>query len=268
MEIMVVLMALVSCIAIGVYFYWRGRTHQQQSMTDGPNATESLTWTKVDELIEHDRQRISSDLHDELGTVLSLIHLDLEFVMRETDNLPPHIEAKLNTVKDNLNLTIDTIRNIIWNLSPDFIEGMSLNFAIRELCHKFDALKGTHVHFVQSGTPIQISQRQKLNLFRMVQEAFSNAIKHSNAWNISVHVHWEKSKLIISVEDDGSNYRQGVDKGPGMGTMNISKRAQRVGARVRYETLSPRGLRVSMEVNLSDKSTPARARLADLEQLS
>lgn len=211
-------------------------------------STDLVPISKVNEMIEHDRQRISSELHDELGTVLSLIHLDMEIIMREADEFPPHIEAKLITVKKNLNLTIETIRSIIWNLSPDFIDGVSLSFAVRELCHKLDALKGTHVHFVQSGNPWAISQRQKLNLFRIVQELFTNSIKHSSAWNISVHLHWADDVLTITVEDDGSGYKRKEfeQKTPGLGSVNIIRRANSIGATIKHEELN-RGLRTIIE---------------------
>src|SRR5690349_9348002 len=173
--------ALLSALVTGIVFYWRQRKFGQDQEPSKSVATTSdapvsdlVPWARLNEFVEHDRQRISRDLHDELGTLLSIIHLDLEIVMREAESFPPHIEAKLLTVKKNLNVTIETIRNIIWNLSPDFIESMSLGFALRELCHKLDALKGTHVYFVQSGIASPLSQKQKLNLFRMVQELFAN----------------------------------------------------------------------------------------------
>jgi hypothetical protein len=252
----VILYILVALLSAGItagcfYLIGRAKERKKKSSIDEDSMQEFIPWSRVNEFIEHDRQRISSDLHDDVGSVLSLIHLDLDLVMREAELFPPHIEAKLIVIKRNLNRTIESIRNIIWNLSPDFIEGMSLNFAIRELCHKFDAIKGTHMHFVQSGTPVPISQRQKLNLFRMVQELFSNSIKHSNAWNISVHLHWEDELLTITVEDDGFDYRrkENEEKTSGMGTINLSKRAASIGATLRREQISPRGLRVVIEFN-------------------
>lgn len=259
-ENMVQVVLLVGSVLVaGIVGYFIGwyRAHQYKKMVQevaDKLATEMVPLTRVNELIEHDRQRISSDLHDELGTVLSLIHLDLEIILREVDSFPPHIEAKLLTIKKNLNNTIESIRSIIWNLSPDFIEGMSLSFALRELCHKLDALKGTHVHFVQSGNPVPITQRQKLNLFRMVQELFTNSIKHSMAWNISVHLHWEDQLLSITVEDDGSGFRrkEHEQKSEGMGSMNLLRRANSIGATLRHEELN-RGLRSIIEIDLSKR---------------
>jgi signal transduction histidine kinase len=248
-------MTAVAATVTGLIVYWRGREKylKMKRLHDAKNilTLDLVPWSRVNELIEHDRQRIASDLHDELGTLLSVIHLDLELVTREADSLPPHIEAKLLTVKKNLNVTIETIRNTVWNLSPHFLEKVNFTFAIRELCNKLDALKGTHMHFVQSGTPSAISQKQKLNLFRIVQELLTNAIKHSGAWNISVQLHWDDEKLTVTVEDDGSGYKRKEFEAQhsGLGSVNMIKRANVIGASLVQEELS-RGLRTVVELKL------------------
>lgn len=252
--------ALIASLVTGFIVYWRAREkylklkrlYEAKSML----TMDLVPWSRVNELIEHDRQRIASDLHDELGTLLSVIHLDLELVTREAEALPPHLEAKLLTVKKNLNVTIETIRNTVWNLSPNFLEKVNLTFAIRELCNKLDALKGTHMHFVQSGSPSAITPKQKLNLFRIVQELLTNAVKHSGAWNISVQLHWDESTLTVTVEDDGSGYkRKDFEKQTsGLGSVNMIKRANVIGATLVQEELS-RGLRTVVELKLGMPET-------------
>jgi signal transduction histidine kinase len=84
-------------------------------------------------------------------------------------------------------------------------------------------------------------------LFRIVQELLTNAIKHSSAWNISVQLHWDNDNLTIIVEDDGSSYSR-IEVNPasgGMGTTNIIKRANVIGATMVKEELS-RGMRVTI----------------------
>lgn len=217
-----------------------------------------LSQDRVNELIEQERTRIASELHDELGTLLSVIHLDLELVFRESSSLTPHGEARLLEVRKNLNLVIEAIRQNIWSLAPQMLDEVSLDFALRELCRKVDAYKGTHVHFVQSGIPFDVSHKQKLNLFRIVQELLTNSIKHSGAWNISVQLHWDGNVLTIVVEDDGSglNRDDASTRGGGMGATNIIKRANLIGASLVREELS-RGLKYTLELKKrSDEMTP------------
>jgi signal transduction histidine kinase len=217
-----------------------------------PTPEDTIPWSKVNETIELERQRIASELHDELGTLLSVIHLDLELVLRESSALTPHGEARLIEVRKNLNLVIESIRHNIWSLAPQMLDQENLDFALRELCRKLDAYKGTHLHFVQSGMAMPITQKQKLNLFRIVQELLTNAIKHSSAWNISVQLHWDKDELTIVVEDDGSSFNREdkPSKSGGMGMNNIIKRANVIGAKLTREEFS-RGMRVTIQLKVT-----------------
>jgi signal transduction histidine kinase len=217
-----------------------------------PTPEDTIPWSKVSETIEQERQRIASELHDELGTLLSVIHLDLELVLRESSSLTPHGEARLIEVRKNLNLVIESIRHNIWSLAPQMLDQENLDFALRELCRKLDAYKGTHLHFVQSGLPMPITQKQKLNLFRIVQELLTNAIKHSSAWNISVQLHWDEDQLTIIVEDDGSSFNREDNipvKSGGMGMNNIIKRVNVIGAKLTREEFS-RGMRVTISLKV------------------
>jgi signal transduction histidine kinase len=241
---------VVSLLVMGLVAYQLLRIPKTPKSDDVPVAksdTDSIPYSKLTEIIETERNRIASELHDELGTLLSVIHLDLELVLRESSALTPHGEARLLEIRKNLNLVIESIRHNIWSLAPQMLDQVQLDFALRELCRKLDAYKGTHLHFVQSGISFPISHKQKLNLFRIVQELLTNAIKHSSAWNITVQLHWDDDTLTIIVEDDGSSYSR-VDVNPssgGMGTTNIIKRANLIGATMVKEELS-RGMRVTI----------------------
>jgi signal transduction histidine kinase len=228
------------------------RRKKEKAATGIPADTEDLfTFGRVNEMIEQERTRIASELHDELGTLLSVIHLDLELVLRESSSLTPYGEARLLEIRKNLNLVIESIRHNIWSLAPQMLDQVQLDFALRELCRKLDAYKGTHLHFVQSGVAFPITHKQKLNLFRVVQELLTNAIKHSSAWNISVQLHWDDDLLTIVVEDDGSAYDETESKplsgSGGMGATNIIKRVNLIGATMAKVPLS-RGTKVTIEM--------------------
>jgi signal transduction histidine kinase len=241
---------VVSLIVMGFVAYQllkRPKVTKTEEPTQPKVEPDAIPYSKLTEIIETERNRIASELHDELGTLLSVIHLDLELVLRESSSLTPHGEARLLEIRKNLNLVIESIRHNIWSLAPQMLDQVQLDFALRELCRKLDAYKGTHLHFVQSGISFPITHKQKLNLFRIVQELLTNAIKHSSAWNISVQLHWDDETLTIIVEDDGSSYSR-VDVNPssgGMGTTNIIKRANLIGATMVKEELS-RGMRVTI----------------------
>lgn len=212
-------------------FFRKQKTTTVEPENDRAEKENTIPWAQVSEIVEQERHRIASELHDELGTLLSVIHLDLELVLREASSLTPHGEARLLEIRKNLNHVIESIRTNIWSLSPQMFDQVDLGFALRELCSKLDAYKGTHLNFIQTGDEQTLDHKQKLNLFRIVQELLTNAIKHSAAWNISVHLHWNPTRLVIVVEDDGSGYSRAEHerKTKGMGTVNITKRVNEIG---------------------------------------
>jgi signal transduction histidine kinase len=198
------------------------------------------------QMMEAERERISSDLHDELGTLISTLYLDVELLSMD-NSLSPEAAKRLLEIKGRLNLSADAIRKIVWNLMPDTLEHESLAFALRELCHKLDGVKGTHFHFVQSGSPRLLQKKQKIYLFRIVQEMFNNAIKHSHAWHIHVAMHWSDQNLAVEVQDDGigleraQQFKNSRTSG-NMGLVNIQKRAGLIGAKISMVPI-PKGLK-------------------------
>lgn len=230
------------------FLAWKALTLKRQ-LAITTSALDFDEFTVVSKIVEQERSRISSELHDELGTLLSIIYLDLELVTHEASSLTPYAENRLNEIRRNLNLVIESIRTNIWNLSAQMFDQVDLGFVIRELCHKLDRYKGTHVTFVQSGLPFPINEKYKLNLFRITQELLTNSIKHSSAWNLSVHMHWEREEqLSIIIEDDGASYLQ-RNKSEGIGILNISKRADYIGAKLTRERLK-KGNRTTLSVEI------------------
>jgi signal transduction histidine kinase len=243
------IVSFILLVIIILQYLWYSAKSKKAGAQSQDSDADVASFSNVSELIEQERNRIASELHDELGTLLSVIHLDLELVLRESSQLTPYGEARLLEIRKNLNLVIESIRHNIWSLAPQMLDQIQIDFALRELCRKLDAYKGTHLHFVQSGLAFPITHKQKLNIFRIVQELLTNAIKHSGAWNISVQLHWDDDILTIVVEDDGSGYANSDEKpstgSGGMGTGNIIKRANIIGATMVREELA-RGMRVTL----------------------
>ncbi len=237
----------------------------QAQATDAYN--EGVSWAKILQMMEDERERISSDLHDELGTLISTLYLDVELLSMD-NSLSPEAEKRVLDIKGRLNLSADAIRKIVWNLMPDTLEHESLGFALRELCHKLDGVKGTHFHFVQSGPPRPLQKKQKIYLFRIVQEMFNNAIKHSHAWHIHVAMHWSDQHLALEVQDDGiglersEQFKNSRTSG-NMGLVNIQKRADLIGAKINMEPI-PKGLKtvIKLPITKGDEITTPESSMA------
>jgi signal transduction histidine kinase len=235
-SILSMLLAMFGCI-LGFQF-WRISFYKKKLASTFKQEDSREQFSAASTLIENERSRISSDLHDELGSLLSVIFLDLQILTNEASSLTPQGESRLIEIQRNLNLVMESIRTNIWNLSAQMFDQLDLAFSLRELCHKLDRYKGTHVTFIQTGKPHEVGQDIKLNLFRITQELLTNSIKHSSAWNISVHLHWEEDQAIsIIIEDDGMNYSQQKETN-GIGMLSITKRANYINALIAREALT------------------------------
>jgi signal transduction histidine kinase len=200
--------------------------------------------------IENERSRIASDLHDELGALMSVMNIHLECVIEEASSFSPLEESRLIEIRRNLHLLMESIRRNIWKLSAQMFDQVDLAFSLRELCHKFDQQKVTRLAFIQTGTGFQVGDQYKLNLFRMTQELLTNATKHSSAENISVHLHWgDNQTMSITVEDDGVGYfeKPATD---GIGLLSMAKRAAHINASIQKEALE-KGQRVTISLRIS-----------------
>lgn len=244
---------VMATLSIVLYLKFFNRNMKKLDLDD-------TSWTKMHQMMEEERERISTDLHDELGTLISTLYFDVELLAMD-ESLSSEAEKKLLEIKGRLNLSAVAIRKIVWNLMPDTLERETLDFALRELCRKLDGLKGTHFHFVQSGSPLPLKKKQKIYLFRIVQEIFNNAIKHSHAWHIQVALHWYDKELTLEVQDDGiglerseqfKNWRTSGN----MGLINIRKRADLIGAKVNMVPAT-KGLKTVLVLPLKSQQVEA-----------
>jgi signal transduction histidine kinase len=245
----VILVMLALALIILSFQLWRNSLLQYK-LRISKSRTDKEVFSFVSAIVERDRSRISAELHDELGSLLSIISMDLELVMSETSSLTPDAENRLIEIKRNLNAVIDSIRTNIWNLSTELFDQVDLGFFLRELCNKLDRHKGTHVTFVQSGIPFPLRENYKLHLFRITQELLTNSMKHSGAWNISLHIDWQHDQsLSITLEDDGKGYEEGKDR-DGIGIMNIARRASFIDAVISRDRLE-KGCRTTVSAKIS-----------------
>ena len=241
-----------------IQFYLKKMARRAADKAQAAADEQGLPWTKILQMMENERERISADLHDELGTLISTLYLDVELLSMD-NTLSPEAQKRVLEIKGRLNLSADAIRKIVWNLMPDTLEHESLGFALRELCHKLDGIKGTHFHFVQSGEIKPLQKKQKIYLFRIVQEMFNNAIKHSHAWHIHVAMHWSADQLAVEVQDDGiglerSEQFKNRHTSGNMGLVNIQKRADLIGAKINMEPV-PKGLKtiITLPINTPER---------------
>lgn len=165
----------------------------------------ALEWSVLD---EQDRQRLARDLHDEIGHNLVVLKLYLEQMAQEFDKgRTDQARRKLTETAQLVTDGIESVRRVILDLGPAILEGLGLEQAIRLYARQFSAHTGINVRVSETGLPGRLPRTHETALYRVLQGALSNVLKHSRATNAVVTLGAGPGPAaVMSVEDDGVGF--------------------------------------------------------------
>lgn len=196
---------------------------------------------EVQQKIQTERQRIARDLHDNVGSQLTYIITNLE----QLSDSGVEKAHELSTFGRN---AIGQLRETIWAINSDFTEIDDFVDAIRKVC--FQYLKGSGIDYTlvsKINRSIRLTPTQTLGLFRIIQEAITNIIKHSGASHVMVEFS-EATGLCVLITDNGTGYN--VASSGGYGIKNMNHRAAEIGASIGIAT-DENGTRVEITLELA-----------------
>ena len=200
---------------------------------------------KISEL---ERQRFSNDLHDDICQRLAGISM----LCRSYSNQSEPVEkAQMVELAQLIGETLATTRQYAHNSYPVELESLGMNHSLSNLCDSFAVQSGIHCNY-EWGVPkgVHFDKTQKLNIFRIIQEALHNVLKHSKAKNVQVSVKKEGKKTIIQVIDDGVGFvNNNADKGKGLGLNSMQYRANQIGAAFVIKQNKPSGTCVQLSIS-------------------
>lgn len=153
---------------------------------------------------ESERQRIARDLHDETGQSLTAIGMGLRGLSDETDS-----KRRLSTLTQLQSLTSDSIRElqrIISDLRPAHLDDLGLSATLRWYASRVHELTSMHVRVDIEGDEPTLDDAVKITIFRIVQEALNNIIKHAQATTVNVKIHYLDKEARIHIFDNGIGF--------------------------------------------------------------
>lgn len=199
---------------------------------------------------ENERQRIAKDLHDDIGSKLSVLHLNLHRLQKQTPKTP-EIAETVHELFGVVRTTIDTTRRISHDLLPPMLESFGLAEAFAELCEQYRQGGAIDLEFeTNENSGARPDKTAELQLFRVVQELLANSVKHGPATQIYLHLWLLPAELRLDYRDNGPGFdAAGPHYKPGLGIQNIESRMRMIGAGFRFETAPNAGVRVSITYN-------------------
>ena len=232
-------------IAFFIIFQKRRKEYLAEKINLQNTFQQELLKTQL-EIQEQTFQNISQEIHDNIGQTLSFIKLNINMVSAEISD--PDKE-KLYESKSLLTKVIQDLRDLSKTLNTDFIKEIGLVNAIEQQLQILQKSGVYKTHLLVTGEAFEIPLQFKLVVFRVVQEALNNIIKHSNASSINISVNYEPEKLIIIVNDNGKGFdTKELELNRGIGFRNMVNRMQLIKGSIKVNSVAGKGTSVIIEL--------------------
>lgn len=204
---------------------------------------------------EEERKRIARELHDETTQSLLGLLMKLEAAGKTPSEASSIDSDMLMDVKNLAVETLDNVRRIIHDLRPSVLDDLGLLSAIRWYAEARFGSVAIKARVELTGEDRSLAPEIETALFRVVQEAIANIVRHAEAHNAVISVELEDAAVRIEVEDDGKGFdveaiRRQADKAVGLGLLGMEERIALLGGRFQIESNPGGGTRLVIEVPL------------------
>ena len=179
---------------------------------------------------EEERGRISRELHDETAQTLSAFGLTLGALRQRISDQPILIDLidKLQALSNQMS---SGIYRLVHDLRPTQLDDLGLIPAIQHLTSEDQRFSGLKVNLMIEGERLRMDPFVETVLFRVVQEALNNVLRHSECKDVGVHFKFEPNQVVLRVQDKGKGFeiKQQLDRGSGWGLAGMKERTESVG---------------------------------------
>lgn len=197
---------------------------------------------------ETERKRIAADLHDSIGSMLWAAKLNIAYLGRSVEFSGELKDSYSETMK-MLDQSVDSVRRISWELTPEAFNHTGLASSIKEFCTRLDG-RGQNVVYDEQGRSVFWKDDRALMVYRIVQELVNNAVKHAQSTMIKVKLRWNLQSLEIEVSDNGVGFVLNDKVRSGVGWWNITNRSKKIGANLLVRNDVAQGAIIELTVPL------------------
>jgi signal transduction histidine kinase len=179
---------------------------------------ESEIMHRLVEAQESERQRIARDLHDHLGQKMTALRLQTEALTEKCSDQPSLREDVRKVQASALDVDRD-IGFLSWELRPTELENLGLENALTTFVREWSSQYGiaAEFHTTKNGSKngSRLDRTAETNLYRIVQEALNNVLKHADAKSVNVLLHHRRDEVVLIVEDDGCGFQTAIHSSNG-----------------------------------------------------
>jgi signal transduction histidine kinase len=247
----IIIISMIALFSVSVFIIlFKKQRYKQKKLMEENALKEKLAFADTEIKLNNERTRISRDLHDNLGAHLTFIISSIENILYASNFKTEYIHAKLKDVKDFAGETIALFRDTVWALSKNEMSLVEFKIRLLNFIEKVkksnDRIQILISDSVESN--IAFNSVQSINLFRVIQEAVNNAVKHAHAQTIEITFdRVGNNKLRISVKDNGNGFDQ-TQSQTGNGLSNMKSRMHEMNGTIEFWVDNGTQIRIELPV--------------------
>jgi len=209
---------------------------------------------------EEESKRIAREIHDELGGALTSWRWDLEEI-RDTISEPldssqvAALQTKIEAMIKLTTTTLDIVRRLASELRPMALDELGLVEAIEWQALQFQTRTGIAVEYEYSQEKVDLNSEQSTAVFRILQEALTNVLRHAQATKVTITVKQESGEFFLAIKDNGRGIAESEKSGAhSLGLLGMRERAHLIGAQIDITGIEGKGTLVAMRIPISESS--------------
>lgn len=205
---------------------------------------------------EEERKRISRELHDGVGQALYSILVGLNVINQV--KLDEQMMNHLATVQQMTARALDEVKSLAVELRPSALDDLGLVPAIRSYMKRFEQIFGIELELSSKGMRRRYAPVVETTLYRICQEAMTNAAKYADTDKLTVTIHDYGENIEMSIADQGKGFllNQVEATGTGLGLYGMQERAGLLGGKVQIQSELHKGTTISVSIPLDEKGEP------------
>lgn len=213
---------------------------------------------QVIEAQENERRRVSRELHDEAGQALVLLKQGLQRVQRETAGDFERVRQRIDDSIALSDQTMERVRSLAYNLRPPLLDTVGLSTVLEEYCQEFAGRTGMVIEYSSTELPT-LSDSVRITLYRFLQEALTNVVKHAEADRVRVILDYTDGTVSLLIEDNGDGFDSHIEMRPtkqqkGIGLVGIQERVRAVNGRLEVVSEPGNGTQLTVYIPVENKT--------------
>ena len=201
----------------------------------------------------NERRRLGSDLHDGIGTLLSLTKLNLTNILESPDYSPQKKAQLINNTVKNIDEVLREVKHISYDINPQILIEKGFRESVKDLVTRVNQLKKYKIDLSISGLNGELEPYVAHALYRTMQEVITNVVKHADCSEVQVQILQDQEEVTVMIEDNGKGFEiNNPAKNNGQGLKNAVSRIGGINGQLLIDSVRGRGTLVTIIVPLSN----------------